>query len=55
MKASDLFLRSLEEELQRSKEVARFGMTSTLSTGPAGGSMAPLTATGTVLEGSRIG
>ena len=42
-------IRDLEEELQRSKEVARFGMTGTLSAGPAGGSLAPLTATGTVL------
>jgi class 3 adenylate cyclase len=42
-------IQELEEELQRSKEVARFGMTGTLSVGLAGGSMAPLTAAGTVL------
>ena len=42
-------IQELEEELQRSKEVARFGMTGTLSASLAGASMAPLTATGTVL------
>jgi class 3 adenylate cyclase len=42
-------IRELEEELQRSKEVARFGMTGTLSASLARGSMAPLTAAGTVL------
>jgi len=42
-------IQELEEELQRSKEVARFGMTGTPSAGLAGGSMAPLTAAGTVL------
>jgi class 3 adenylate cyclase len=42
-------IRELEEELQRSKEIARFGMTGTLIASPAGGSLTPLTATGTVL------
>jgi class 3 adenylate cyclase len=42
-------IRKLEEELQRSKEVARFGMTGTLSASLAGVPMAPLTAAGTVL------
>jgi class 3 adenylate cyclase len=42
-------IQELEEELQRSKEVARFGMTGTLSASLAGASMPPLTAAGTVL------
>ena len=42
-------IRELEEELLRSKEVARFGMTGTFSASLAGGSLAPLTASGTVL------
>jgi class 3 adenylate cyclase len=42
-------IQELEEELQRSKEVARFGMTGALSASLAGGSMASLTAAGTVL------
>jgi class 3 adenylate cyclase len=42
-------IQELEEELRRSKEIARFGMTGTLSASLAGASMAPLTAAGTVL------
>jgi class 3 adenylate cyclase len=42
-------IQDLEEELQRSKEIARFGMTGTLSASLAGASMAPLSAAGTVL------